>query len=86
MELGQRHKDHQRQVPGGRDRIEEDRGANVRAGFDRDGDSGQDYARNQIELVCEREPWLVCLLVHNALRCPKQMARYFTLQSYLRQA
>jgi len=86
MELGQRHENYHRQVPGGWDRIEEDRGAEVRAGFDRDSNSGQDYARNQIELVSEREPRLDWLLVHNALRCPKQMARYFTLQSHLRQA
>ncbi len=67
MELGQRHQGHQHQVPDARDWIEVHPRTNVRAGFDSDGDSGHDYARNQGELVseCELRP------VHSALKNPK---------------
>jgi hypothetical protein len=69
MELAERHQDHEHQVPDARDWIEVHAGTDVRAGFDSDGDSRQDYARNQVELVRECE----LRLVHSALRSPKRV-------------
>ena len=62
MELAQRYQDYHHQVPDARDWIEERPGTDVRAGFDGDGDSGHDYARNQVEPVREFE----LRLVHSA--------------------